>query len=73
MTDQAAEREAIQAVVDRVTAWQHGATEGTVEAELRKGLDEAGVTLDDGDVRALVEAIEADGGPVDVEADTDVP
>lgn len=73
MTDEAAQREAVQAVVDRVTAWQHGATEGTVVEELRKGLDEVGVTLEDGDVQALADAIEAGDGPVDVGTDTDVP
>ena len=56
--------EAIQAVVDRVTSWQDGATEGTVEAELRKGFDEAGVEVSDAHVTALGEAIEARHGAV---------
>ena len=30
---------AIQAVVDRVTSWQDGATEGTVETELRRAIE----------------------------------
>lgn len=51
--------EAIQAVVDRVSAYQDGATEGTVERELRSGLKEAGIDLDEQDVVALAEAIEA--------------
>ncbi|MFB9311747.1 hypothetical protein [Nocardioides plantarum] len=56
---------AIQAVVDRVSSYQDGATEGTVESELRKGLDEAGITLGDHQVSALVAAIEADAGDAD--------
>ena len=44
---------AVQAVVDRVSSWQDGATEGTVDAELRKGLDEAGVSLSDDEVGKL--------------------
>ena len=51
--------EAIQAVVDRVAAYQDGAPEGTVEQELRSGLKEAGIDLDDQDVVALAEAIES--------------
>lgn len=50
--------EAVQAVVDRVTSWQDGAEEGTVESELRRGLADAGVDLDDREVSALVEALE---------------
>lgn len=56
--------EAVQGVVDRVSSYQDGAPEGTVESELRKGLDEAGVQLEDSEVVALAEAIEADGGEV---------
>jgi hypothetical protein len=59
--------EAIQAVVDRVTSWQDGATEGTVEEELRKGFTAAGVELSDDDVRTLAEAIEDRHGAVSVE------
>ena len=57
--------EAVQNVVDRVSSYQESAPEGTVEKELRAGLDEAGVTLDDAAVTRLVDAIEADGGAVD--------
>ena len=57
--------EAIQAVVDRVTSWQDGATEGTVEEELRKGLDEAGVELGDDAVARLASAIEDEHGAID--------
>lgn len=59
------ELEAIQAVVDRVTSWQDGATEGTVEEELRKGLTETGVSLDDQDVTKLADAISDKHGAVD--------
>ena len=54
--------QAVQGVVDRVSAYQDGAPEGTVETELRKGLGEAGVELDDAHVTALAETIEADPG-----------
>ena len=59
--------EAVQAVVDRVSSYQESAPEGTVEKELREGLDEAGVSLDDADVSRLVAAIEADAGAVDAQ------
>ena len=59
--------EAIQAVVDRVTSWQDGAPEGTVENELRKGFNEAGVEVSDDAVRALAEAIESRHGAVSAE------
>ncbi|HWI43358.1 MAG TPA: hypothetical protein VNS81_07035 [Nocardioides sp.] len=57
--------EAIQAVVDRVTSWQDGATEGTVAEELRHGADEVGVQLDDNEIRSLADAIEDRHGAVD--------
>lgn len=56
--------EAVQAVVDRVTSWQDGATEGTVEDELRKGASEVGVDLSDDDVKKLADAIESRHGAV---------
>lgn len=56
--------EAVQAVVDRVTSWQDGATEGTVEDELRKGATEVGVELSDDDVTSLAHAIESRHGAV---------
>ncbi len=65
MTDSPEKNEAIQRVVDRVGAYQDGAPEGTVETELRKGLDEAGVTLEDDQIVALAEAIESADGDVD--------
>ena len=62
MTDERIE--AIQAVVDRVTSWQDGAPEGTVEDELVKGFDEAGVDVSQDEVRTLADAIEARHGAV---------
>ena len=59
--------EAVRNVVDRVTSYQDGAPEGTVEEELRSGLGEAGVELDDAQVQALATAIEDDPADVDVE------
>lgn len=56
--------EVIQNVVDRVSSYQDGAPEGTVEKELRAGLDEVGVELSGEQVQRLVEAVEADAGEV---------
>ena len=58
------EMDAIQAVVDRVTSWQDGATEGTVEKELRDGFGEVGVEVADHDVKKLAGAIEDEHGAV---------
>jgi hypothetical protein len=58
--------EAIQAVVDRVTSYQDGAPEGTVERELRSGFEEAGVDVADDDVVRLAAAIESEHGAVSV-------
>ena len=57
--------EAVQNVVDRVSSYQDGATEGTVEAELRAGFEEAGVSVEAADVTRLAEAIESANGAVD--------
>lgn len=65
MTDE--KIEAIQNVVDRVTSWQDGAPEGTVEAELRKGFGEAGVEVSEDDTRKLADAIESEHGAVSAE------
>lgn len=66
MTDLTPEKlEAVQFVVNRVGAYQDGAPEGTVEKELRKGLDEADLSLDDAQVTALADAIEDNDGTVD--------
>jgi hypothetical protein len=56
--------ETVQAVVDRVSSYQDGATEGTIADELRRGLDEAGVQLPDDQVRQLADAIEEANGEV---------
>lgn len=56
---------AVQAVLDRVSSWQDGATEGTLEDEVRKGLDEVGVSLEESQIDALVAALEADKGEAD--------
>jgi hypothetical protein len=65
MSEQNADRmEAVQAVVDRVSSWQDGATEGTVEEELRNGFGEVGVDVSDAEVRALADAIESEHGAV---------
>ncbi len=65
MSDYESEQiEAIQAVVDRVSSYQDGATETTVEEELRKGFDEVAVEVQPDDVVKLAEAINADDGDV---------
>ncbi len=58
------ELEAIQLVVDRVSSWQDGATEGTVAEELRKGFDEAGVEVEPDEVDKLADAIQNEHGDV---------
>lgn len=56
--------DAIQAVVDRVSSWQDGATESTIEGELREGFGEVGVDVSDDDVRRLADAIQDEHGAV---------
>ena len=58
--------QAVQAVVDRMTSYQDGAPEGTVEKELRHALTETDVDLTDQEVAALVEAVESGEGRVSV-------
>ena len=58
--------EAMQAVVDRVTSWQDGAPERTVESELRDGFSQAGVDVDDTAIAKLADAIESRHGAVQV-------
>jgi hypothetical protein len=66
MTDLTADQlDALQFVVNRVGAYQDGAPEGTVEKELRKGLDEADLSLEESQVTALAAAIESADGTVD--------
>ena len=64
-THDSAELEAIQGVVDRVSSYQDGATEGTVERELRKAFDEADIGVGDEDVVKLAAAIEDAHASVD--------
>lgn len=59
------ELETIQAVVDRVTSWQDGATEGTVETELANGFTEAGIEVDADDRATLAAAIQERHGEVE--------
>jgi hypothetical protein len=59
------ELEAIQLVVERVSSYQDGAPEGTVEGELRTGFSEAGVQVSAEDVARLACAIEGEHGAVD--------
>lgn len=64
MTDD--KTETVQAVVDRVSSYQDGATEGTIADELRRGIKEAGVDLSDDEVQKLADAIEDANGEVSV-------
>jgi hypothetical protein len=64
---QQARTEALERVVERVTAWQETATEGTVHDELDRGLREAGVTLTD-EQRDRVALQISEGEDVDVQA-----
>ena len=64
-TRDSAELEAIQGVVDRVTSYQDGAPEGTVERELRKALDETDIELSDDEIAKLASAIEDEHGAID--------
>jgi hypothetical protein len=56
--------EAIQNVVDRVSSYQDGAEDRVVADELRTGLTEADIDLDDAQVQRLASAIEAAEGEV---------
>ena len=58
--------QAVQAVVDRMTSYQDGAPEGTVEKELREALRETDVTLSDDQIASLVASIEDGEGTVSV-------
>ncbi len=66
--DRSAHVEAVQAVVDRITSWQDGATDDVVRAELLKGLQEAGVSVPDAVVDEVVRRVgDEDSGHFDVE------
>lgn len=58
------ELEAIQTVVNHVSAYQDGATQQTVEEELRKGFDEVGIEVERSHVQALATAIHEEDGDV---------
>ena len=58
--------EAIQAVVDRVSAYQDGATQETVTDELLKGFKESEVDVATDDIAALSTAIVEQDGDVSV-------
>lgn len=60
--------EAVQAVVDRVSAYQDGAPQNTVVTELRSGFEEAGIEVSADDVTRIAEAIETEGGDVSAAA-----
>ena len=62
-----ARTEALYRVVERITAWQETATEGTIEDELDKGLREAGVTLSDEQRNAVAQQI-SEGKDVDIDS-----
>lgn len=49
--------QALQGVVERVTAWQETAPEGTIRDELGKALQEAGVTLTEEQQELVAERI----------------
>ena len=59
-------REAIQAVVDRISSYQESAPRGTVAHELQEGLREAGLDVAPEDITALISAIEDNEGQVSV-------
>jgi len=50
--------QAAQNVVGEVTSWEYSAEPDTIEATLDDGLREAGVEVDDGERRRLVEEID---------------
>ena len=59
-------REAIQAVVDRVSSYQESAPRATVAHELQEGLHEAGLDVAPEDITALISAIDNSDGQVSV-------
>ena len=66
--DRSARVEAAQAVVDRITSWQDGATDDVVRSELEKALAEAGVSVPEGFVDEVVHRVgDLDSAHFDVE------
>lgn len=49
--------QALRGVVERVTAWQETAPDGTIREELAKALNEAGVTLTEEQQELVTERI----------------
>ncbi|CAN5398086.1 hypothetical protein BH09ACT10_BH09ACT10_06600 [soil metagenome] len=66
MSEHDAETDAIQAVVDRVAPYQDGAPKDEIRAELLAALEDSGLSVDEVDLERLVDAIEGDGGDIDV-------
>jgi hypothetical protein len=65
--DRSAKVEAVQAVVDRITSWQDGATEETVRDELRRGLAEADLDVPTDFVEEVVRRVREGSEHFDVE------
>ena len=65
--DWSVKTEAVQAVVDRITSWQDGATEETVREELRQGLAQADLDVPDAFVDEVVRRVRAGSEHFDVE------
>ena len=65
--DRSVKAEAVQAVVDRITSWQDGATEETVRDELRQGLAEANLDVPNEFVDEVVRRVRAGSEHFDVE------
>jgi uncharacterized protein YpuA (DUF1002 family) len=57
MNQDDARAQALRGVVERVTAWQETAPDGTIRDELAKALREAGVTLTEEQQNLLTEKI----------------
>ena len=65
--DRLVKAEAVQAVVDRITSWQDGATEETVRDELLRGLAEAHVDVPADFVEEVVRRVRGGSEHFDVE------
>jgi len=65
-TTEDARVEVLQAVVDRVTSWQDGATEETVRTELDDALGESDADVDQDTRDRIVHRIVEDGAHFDV-------
>lgn len=65
-TTEDARTEILQAVVDRVTSWQDGATEETVRKELDDALADSEVDVDQDTRDRIVSRIVEDGAHFDV-------